>query len=120
MKITQRTATLDDAGTLLTWRNHPETRKFSRNPDEICSNEHLEWLTARLERVQLEPFYIFIEDSKAIGMTRLETTSGSIHHYEISVLVDPNNQGKGLGRRILSLTCESFFTSTLNLLLLPI
>jgi UDP-2,4-diacetamido-2,4,6-trideoxy-beta-L-altropyranose hydrolase len=109
MKITQRTATLEDGAILLAWRNHPSTRKFSGQPKEILSEEHFEWLTARLERVQLEPFFLFVADFEAIGMSRLDVVSRTMHKYEISILVDPNQHGKGVGTKILNMTCENFF-----------
>jgi RimJ/RimL family protein N-acetyltransferase len=109
MEITQRTATLGDAAILLTWRNNPLTREFSHHSELIQRDEHLEWLTARLERAQFEPFFLFSADYKAIGMSRLDILSGSVNKYEISILVDPNQHGKGIGTRILNMTCEAFF-----------
>lgn len=109
MEITQRTATLSDAAVLLTWRNNSSAREFSPNSDPIPSVEHLEWLTARLERVQSEPFFLFATDYKMIGMTRLDVVSGAVNTYEISILVDPNQHGKGVGTKILNMTCETFF-----------
>ena len=109
MEITQRTATLGDAAILLTWRNNPLTREFSHQSELIQRDEHLEWLTARLERAQFEPFFLFSADNNAIGMSRLDILSGSVNKYEISILVDPNHHGKGIGTRILNMTCEAFF-----------
>lgn len=108
MEITQRTATLDDAAVLLTWRNNSNTREFSLHSELILGSEHLEWLTARLARVQYEPFFLFAADSKAIGMSRLDVVGGSVNKFEISILVDPNQHGKGIGTRILKMTCEAF------------
>ena len=109
MEITQRTATLSDAAILLAWRNNPSTREFSHHSELILSDEHLEWLTARLERIQFEPFFLFAADDKPIGMSRLDILSGSVNKYEISILVDPNQRGKEIGTRILHMTCEAFF-----------
>jgi len=110
MEITQRTATLDDAAVLLTWRNNPSAREFSLHTELIPSDEHLEWLTARLERVQLEPFFLFAVDHEVIGMSRLDAVSESAEKYKISILVDPNQHGKGMGTSILNMTCEVFFS----------
>jgi len=109
MEITQRTATMEDADILLTWRNHPNTRKFSRNPEKILVRQHIRWLADRLGKTQLQPFYLFIEDGRAIAMSRLDAVPESIQKYQISILVDPDRHGEGLGTKILSLTCESFF-----------
>ena len=110
MEITQRTATLDDAAVLLTWRNNPSAREFSVHSELIPSDEHLDWLTARLERVQLEPFFLFAVDHEVIGMSRLDAVSESTEKYEISILVDPNQHGKGVGTNILNMTCKTFFS----------
>lgn len=110
MEITQRTATLDDAAVLLTWRNNPSTREFSLHTGLIPDNEHLKWLTARLERLQFEPFFLFTVDYKTIGMSRLDVVPGTVDKFEISILVDPGQHGKRVGTRILNMTCESFFS----------
>ena len=110
MEITQRTATLGDAALLLTWRNNPSAREFSLHSEQIPLDEHLKWLSDRLERVQLEPFFIVAVDHKMIGMSRLDIASGPADKYEISILVDPDQHGKGVGTRILNMTCESLFS----------
>ena len=110
MEITQRTATLGDADVLLTWRNNPSTRQFSLHSELIPIDEHVKWLSGRLERVQFEPFFLFMADHKVIGMSRLDVVSGSVDKYEISILVDPDQQGKGAGTIILNMTCETFFS----------
>ena len=110
MEITQRTATLSDAAELLIWRNNPSAREFSLHSELIPMDEHLNWLSGRLERVQLEPFFIFAADNKAIGTSRLDAVSGSVNKFEISILVDPNQLGKGIGTRILNMTCDTFFS----------
>jgi RimJ/RimL family protein N-acetyltransferase len=109
MIITQRTATLGDAAMLLTWRNNPITRKFSINSEPIPDNQHLEWFKARLERTQFEPFFLYEVEFKAIGMIRFDFASGTANKFEISILVDPNQHGNGLGRRILNLACATLF-----------
>ena len=110
MEITHRTATLDDAGILLTWRNDPSVREFSLNSELIPIDEHLKWLSDRLERTQIEPFFLFVADHRVIGMSRLDVVSEEADKYKISVLVDPNQHGKGIGTRILHITCETFFS----------
>jgi len=107
MEITQRTATLDDAEVLLAWRNNPRSREFSQHSELISPAEHLEWLSKRLERVNYEPYFIFLEGSKQIGMSRLDLVPGLADRYEISILVDPSQQGRGTGARILKMTCDS-------------
>jgi len=110
MEIIQRIATLSDAAMLLNWRNNSRVREFSMHSDLISIDEHLRWFTARLERVQFEPFYVFEVNKLLIGMSRLDVISGEVNKYNISVLVDPTQHGKGIGKRILNMTCENFFS----------
>ena len=110
MEITQQTATLRDAAILLTWRNNPSTREVSLNSEIILDKEHMGWLTARLARIPFEPFFLFTAANKAIGMSRLDAVSGSVNKFEISILVDPDQHGKGIGTRILNMTCDHFFS----------
>jgi RimJ/RimL family protein N-acetyltransferase len=109
MEITHRTATLNDAAVLLAWRNSSSAREFSLNSEIIRIEEHLKWLSDRLERVQLEPFFVFSKGDSLIGMSRLDVVSGSDYKNEISILVDSSQHGKGIGARILNITCKSFF-----------
>jgi UDP-2,4-diacetamido-2,4,6-trideoxy-beta-L-altropyranose hydrolase len=109
MEITQRTANLGDADVLLAWRNNLSVREFSLHSGLIQNDEHLDWLTARLERVHYEPFFLFIAAHEVIGMSRLDLKFESANKYEISILVDPNQHGKGFGTKILNMTCGTFF-----------
>lgn len=111
MEITQRNAKLDDADLLLRWRNLPSTRKFSRDSRIIGIEEHLGWLTARLGRIQLEPFFVFEIDDAAIGMSRLDIMIGSSNKFEVSISVDPDHHGKGVGKKVLNMVCTTFFGS---------
>ena len=110
MEITQRTANLGDAAVLLAWRNNPSVRKFSLHSGIIQNDEHLDWLTARLERVEREPFFLFVAAHEVIGMSRLDLEFESTYKYEISILVDPNQHGKGFGTKMLNMTCGTFFS----------
>jgi RimJ/RimL family protein N-acetyltransferase len=111
MEISQRTATISDATVLLHWRNDLSVRALSRRSAIISHSEHLQWLSARLKRTQLEPFFLFEANHKAIGMCRLDIVSQFPDKYEISILVNPDEHGKGIGTRILRMTCESFFSA---------
>ena len=109
MEITQRTATLEDATLVLSWRNEPSTRKFSRHSELILNDEHSRWYTARLTRVRFEPFYLFEDEHNVVGMSRLDIIPDFTDRYQISILVDSKFQGKGVGTKLLNLTCDSFF-----------
>ena len=109
MELSHRAATLDDADLLLAWRNAPNVRALSQNGEVISIDEHLRWFLARLERVQFEPFFLFLEDQKVIGMTRSDLISEETDRFEISILIDPSQQGKRLGTKILDFSCKNLF-----------
>ena len=111
MEISQRTATLGDAALLLEWRNNPVVRKFSQHSGPISLENHMIWFSSRLETVHSEPFTLFLADHKIIGMTRLDYLPGFDNSFAITILVDPNERGKGFGTKILNTTCESFFSA---------
>lgn len=110
MKITQRNATFGDADLLFSWRNHQSVRSFSLQSELIPIDEHLKWLEARLKRVEKEPFYAFEYENEVIGICRLDLTLKTEEKYELSILVNPNQHSKGVGTRILEMSCTSFFT----------
>ena len=111
MGITQRTACLSDAELLLSWRNQATTRQFSGHSQLISPDEHLRWFTARLKRTYMEPYFLFTLNQKPVGTSRLDIVTGSDNEYEISILVDPEQNGQGLGTQILEMTCASIINS---------
>jgi len=111
MEITQRTACLEDAELLRSWRNDATTRRFSGQSRSIPFDEHLRWFTARLERIHIEPFFLFSANQKPVGMSRLDILVGSEKKFEISILVDPKQIGIGLGSQILEMTCGTLLSS---------
>jgi RimJ/RimL family protein N-acetyltransferase len=111
MSLTKRNASLSDAKVLLEWRNSPSVQKFSQKQELIQFEDHLVWLSKRLERVMLEPFYVFELGNQLVGMCRLDLGFQSPYEFVISILVDPAQQGKGIGTKILNMTCAVVFDS---------
>jgi RimJ/RimL family protein N-acetyltransferase len=109
MGITKRNARFSDAALLLEWRNSQSAREFSQNSEQIRVEEHLAWLSKRLEKIKFEPFYVFELEHEPVGMSRLDNGFDSPEEFLISILVDPEQHSKGIGTTILSTTCEAFF-----------
>jgi RimJ/RimL family protein N-acetyltransferase len=114
MEMIQRNATLGDAEVLLLWRNHPIVRRFSLQSELIPINEHMGWLADRLLRVNCEPFYIFESKFEVVGMCRFDLVPEVLDEFEISILVNPNRHAKGIGTKILRMSCASFLSSHPN------
>lgn len=110
MEITQRNASLNDANILLVWRNHPDIRRFSKQSEIITADEHIAWIEDRIKKIPDEPFYLFESKHEAIGMCRIDRVLGPPNQFELSILVDPDQHSKGVGTRILEMSCKSFFS----------
>lgn len=100
-----RLANESDSGQLLTWRNNESVRRFSRNSEEITLETHKAWIAEKiLTNQEQSKIFIFLQVDSYVGMTRLDALSDGC--VEISILVDPLFQGKGIGSDILQMTIE--------------
>ncbi|MBY0233883.1 MAG: GNAT family N-acetyltransferase, partial [Burkholderiaceae bacterium] len=97
-----RPAELSDAECLWRWRNHPSTRQVSRSQEEIPLDTHRAWLERLLAAGQSRLFLAFL-GSAAVGVIRFDPlpTSDTEAAFEVSLYLDPQLQGLGLGRALL-------------------
>jgi RimJ/RimL family protein N-acetyltransferase len=108
MALSKRYVTLNDLNLLLEWRNDEAVRNNSLNSQKIKSNEHFEWLIERLERVHLEPFWIFELEDEQVGIIRFERSKDIIDTFEVSIIINPKYRGIGFGTKILNDTTLEF------------
>jgi len=106
MEISHRPASLSDSDSLFLWRNSLSSRKFSLDSEQISPESHANWFESRIARQSSEPFTFFEGIRGTVGMTRLDLISGAQDGFVLSIIVDPEYQGLGVGRKILDLTCE--------------
>lgn len=103
-----------DAHDLWRWRNDPVARAASRNPDPVAFADHKAWF-ARALADPARTILIGEIDGAAIGMVRLDESSD---HAEISIALDPEHRGLGLGARLLKYVLAhkqaSLFTATVR------
>jgi UDP-2,4-diacetamido-2,4,6-trideoxy-beta-L-altropyranose hydrolase len=100
--ITIRRVKVEDSRLLLAWRNDPEARMWSRNDGEISLAEHQRWLEDWLSSNQSKGYFFLIEVSGvAAGMIRFDKSG--IDTFEISVLVDPKFQNRGVAQNAINL-----------------
>lgn len=93
-----RPATMDDAALLHMWRNDPATRSMSINTEEIAYEGHVRWLTAVL-KAPTRKLYVAMVGDKPVGVIRFDLLGDGA--WEISLYMDPDLQGLGLGKRML-------------------
>lgn len=92
-----RPATLDDAELLLSWRNDPETRRWSRSTDEIDLDTHRRWLAGSLDRV--DRWLLVVSDLDGpVGTVRWDRECSG---WEVSITVAPERRGSGLAVPLL-------------------
>ena len=93
-----RKAEREDSDLMYRWRNDPVTRIVSRNPEEIGPKQHAVWLQRTLadkERLLL----IGEVGQMPVGVVRFDRVSPD--DAKISVYVDPELHGLGLGEALV-------------------
>lgn len=95
VRVAQRT----DADPMLSWRNDPSVRESSRQRNPISREDHLAWLA----RVIGDPDrHLLVGEigGRAVGVVRYDLIAPG--EYEISIYLDPDCLGLGLGPRLLA------------------
>ena len=96
-EVVLREAGEADAAMTYEWRNHPDTRRYFRDPAPIAPDEHRDWwrrTTAAPERDLL----IATVGAFSVGVLRLDAEAKGA---EVSIYVDPALAGLGLGTAML-------------------
>ena len=100
--ITVRRVKEEDSRLLLAWRNDPEARMWSRNEGKISLAEHQRWFEDWISSNPSKGYLFLIEVSGvAVGMIRFDKSE--IEAFEISVLVAPKFQKRGVAQTAINL-----------------
>lgn len=93
-----RKAEREDSDLMYRWRNDPVVRIVSRNPEEIGPKQHTLWLQRTL--ADKDRLLLIGEVGKIpVGVVRFDRVAGG--ELEISVYVDPELHGLGLGEALV-------------------
>lgn len=92
-----RGAVADDAERVWSWRDAPSTRRHFTNPRSVPLAEHVAWWSRTLNDPQRDLLIAEI-GPLAVGVLRFDRTDAEA---TVSVYLDPDLTGLGLGRRIL-------------------
>jgi UDP-2,4-diacetamido-2,4,6-trideoxy-beta-L-altropyranose hydrolase len=98
MNVALRPVIFEDAQQIYEWQNIPNIRFFFRNPSPPKWEEHIQWLSNSLQD-QSKYLFLITCDSQPGGLlhlTRIENIT-----YEISIIVAPEWQGKGVAKEAL-------------------
>ncbi|HEY7593251.1 MAG TPA: bifunctional UDP-2,4-diacetamido-2,4,6-trideoxy-beta-L-altropyranose hydrolase/GNAT family N-acetyltransferase [Actinophytocola sp.] len=96
-ELTIRPASPADAGLLLTWRNDPETLRWSRGHQPVAEGVHQAWLHNSLENP--DRLLLIAETDHPVGTVRFDRLEPGT--WEVSITVAPADRGKGLASRLL-------------------
>jgi UDP-2,4-diacetamido-2,4,6-trideoxy-beta-L-altropyranose hydrolase len=95
--VVLRPAALEDAAAAHRWRNDARTRRHFRDPSPVAWESHLEWWSRSLQD-GARRLLIACCGTWAIGSVRFDVAESDA---EISLYVDPELTGLGLGRGLL-------------------
>lgn len=94
-----RPADVQDAEMLHAWRDHLSTRSMARDPAPIAFDTHVQWL-ARTLADPLRCIWVGYIGSVNIGAIRFDADGDG--DAEVSLYLDPDLHGLGLGARLLA------------------
>lgn len=93
-----RLARPSDVETIYGWQCQPEIRRFFRNPQPPSWDEHVAWFGERLINPACS-LNIIMAEGRPAGVLRLDFDDD---RAEVSILVAPEAQGRGIGRAALA------------------
>ena len=91
---------------ILPWRNDPLTYLWTRTQRPITPAEHTSWFENRSSLMDYQPIFSYFYESSFLGLSRLDKLSEAL--YEVSLIINPVERGKGYGRYVLSDICNYF------------
>jgi UDP-2,4-diacetamido-2,4,6-trideoxy-beta-L-altropyranose hydrolase len=97
-KITLSPATAQDCKLVFKWQSSNGIRKYCTNPKAPSWQEHKHWFYACLADASRILYLMKNEKKYNVGLLRLDKALNNdsvIPHYEISILIAPEYQGKG-------------------------
>ena len=94
-----RRVTIDDAETLLQWRNDPLTRENSRNHSEVAMGDHMAWVKGSVDSSK-RLLLVAADNGGDVGTVRWDLITPGV--WEVSVTVAPERRGHGAARALLS------------------
>lgn len=104
-RMALRPLALTDEATTFAWQGYPSVRRYFRNPSAPTAVEHAAWLARRVEN-KTDPAWIVLCDDRPVGMVRADHVDTA--RREVSILIAPDAQGRGMGRAALDLLAATY------------
>ena len=93
-----RKAKRDDCYDLWIWRNHPRTRKWSFNTEEIEYEKHREWFQQKMKDKSIHIYIAENRKGEKVGQIRFEINNNTAY---TNVNLNSKFLGKGFGSKII-------------------
>ena len=93
---------------VLPWRNDPHVYVWNRTARPVSIIEHRLWFENRQLKLEDEPIFSYHADKLFIGIARIDKVDEDT--LEVSLLVNPDQRGRGYGKQILGDMCEYFLS----------
>jgi UDP-2,4-diacetamido-2,4,6-trideoxy-beta-L-altropyranose hydrolase len=104
-----RSAKSTDAVQVWNWANDPEVRQVSFNSDPIPWESHQPWFTRKLEdKSSVLLIACKLEDDTPFGLIRFDLENAEA---VVSVMLDSQSRGHGLGSRVLKRATQRIFAT---------
>lgn len=100
--VTTRPADVEDTDRVFKWQTIPGIRKYSRTSHAPMLDEHRRWMQHRLLNTK-GIFEILECGPSPCGFIRLDPIADAEDTFEVSILIDPEFQGRGIGTCALRL-----------------
>ncbi len=99
-----REATVADEALLLRWRNDVDVRREFFSDNEVSPAEHSRWFASKLADREVTRILVAEIDGRPVGQARIDRARALVG--EISVVVDTDFRGRGLGTELIAKATE--------------
>ncbi|MDT0645912.1 GNAT family N-acetyltransferase [Zunongwangia sp. F260] len=106
MKVRLRKIYYGDVEMLFNWRNHPAIRQNSFDTSKLSMAGHKEWFVNVLNNDDIITYILEIGEIP-VGVIRFDVEGQIL--AKINYFIDPSQQGKGYGSKILALGVKRVF-----------
>jgi len=101
---------------LYEWRNDERVRPYLRTTLDNYMDNQIDWLESIIKRTDCFYYYVF-NNKKLVGYCALEQIHWQNSTAEISLLINPNESRKGIGKKVVNqLLSIAFNRYNLNLI----
>lgn len=109
-----RPAKMSDSDRLFKWANDPVARSWSKSTEPIARADHDRWMQFNVLMGYPQHIVMIAEtEDGPVGVVRFDAKKNDVLTYTVSINMDPNCRGQGLGYAVLAEACRMMQENTL-------